>query len=345
MQERDSKPPRGSDGIEVGALGSEGSRAAHDGSVLALPESELQPESPQRTETENYATRFAWPLRLFLFAFVVDMGARSLVTLTPYDGAWRTDLGMERFPLPFPTARERLKIENGKDPIYETVAERYSKTAASVVDYVKPWPDADVRERMHGAADVGKFATVWVGTRLNFVGALTGVDQNWPMFAPNVRTTRLIPRAKLIFADGSNKQLWLLGEPWDLTSFSRWFVKRPLQIDIRLHQDFDARLGVSRHLARVHPVSDTGSPLRYIEFHKVFYRLPKPGQDAYDVLRRQSRKPLGDDPFWRYDVQSERGRTLQDEWDKKKAERDRQRRKERRAAAEADTERAEEGEP
>ncbi len=293
----------------------------------ATPDARSSDESsPASGASLSYPARFSWPLRLFLVAFVFDMVVRSAISLTPYDDDWRKDLAMERYPVALPTQQELRKIRNGRDIRYDSVGERYAKVGASLWDYILPWPDKKAGEQIDNATDVGRFCLVWLGTRLSFAGALLGLDQNWPMFAPNVRSSRILPRAKLIFEDGSSKELWMLAEPWDVTSYSRWFIKRPLQIDIRLHQDFDARLGVSQHLARLHPESERGSPLRFIELHKVSYTLPKPSQDAYRVLSQQNQKPLEDDPFWRYDVIEERGKTLQDKYEKERRESERKRR-------------------
>jgi hypothetical protein len=267
-------------------------------------------------------------MRLFLGAMLFDMIVRSTITLTPFDKDWREDLAMVKFPKRLPTPSDIRKIQQGKDAAYATVSERYWSTAASVAEYANPWPNEKTRAKIDGIDDVAKYAVVWLGLRLSFFGAVSGVDQNWPMFSPNVRRVRTVPRAKLIFEDGSSEQLWLLGEPWDLTDFSRWMIKRPLQIDLRLDKDYDARLGVSRHLAHTFPYSKHGSPLKFVEFYKVAYRLPKPDEDPYPVLLRQSRKALTE-PFWRYDVSTRKGKTLEDDKDRKKKEREREKKLEK----------------
>jgi hypothetical protein len=258
-------------------------------------------------------------MRLFLSAYVFDMVVRSMITLTPFDAAWLKDLKMERYPLALPMPSELTTIEQGKSERYEGVAERYGASLLSTLEYTSPWPSKKTWGAIESPLDLGKYVVVWVGTRLSFTGALLGLDQNWPMFSPNVRKSRVVPRAKLIFEDGSSKQLWLLGEPWDTTSFSRWFIKRPLQIDIRLHKDYDARLGVSRHLARTFPYSEAGSALRFVEMYKVTYHLPRPDQDAHRVLEKQNRKKTWKKPFWRYDVVTRKGKTIEDEDKDKKA--------------------------
>jgi len=274
--------------------------------------------SAASTREPRQLRRYSWPLRLFIAYYVFDAIVRSLVTLTPFDDAWRKDLKMDRFPTLLPTASEVRKIRQGKDDKYDDVSERYLASLESVVEYASPWPDEDTAKRIEGPNDFGKYVLVWVGTRLSYVGALLGLDQNWPMFSPNVRKSRIVPRAKLVYEDGTAEQLWLLAEPFDLTEFSRWFIKRPLQIDIRLDKDYDSRLGVSRHLARQFPYSAAGSPLRFIEMYKVRYTLPRPGQDAYRVLSKQNRKAPEAEPFWRYDVTTGKGKTFEKKKDKKK---------------------------
>lgn len=272
--------------------------------------------------------RFSWPMRIFLGFMLFDMIVRSTVTLTPFDDDWRKDLDMVKYPTRLPTPSDVNKIVAGKDAKYGTVRERYWDSATSVLEYASPIPTDKTRKKLEGVSDYAKYVTVWVGTRLSFFGALSGVDQNWPMFSPNVRRSRVVPRAKLIFEDGSSEQLWLLGEPWDLTSYSRWLIKRPLQIDLRLYEDYDARLGVSRHLAQRFPYSHLGSPLKKIEFYRVYYRLPKPDEDAYAVLVRQNRKKLTE-PFWRYNVDTRKGDTLTDDKERAKKERERKRKQEK----------------
>jgi hypothetical protein len=156
----------------------------------------------------------------------------------------------------------------------------------------------------------GKYAYVWVGTRLGFVGNLLGLDEDWPMFSPNVRLVHTTPRAMLIYSDGRREQLWFLGEPYDPTQFHRWLVKRPLQVDLRLAKDYDARLGVSRYLAQRYARSETGARLEAIEMSEVKYTLPAPGQDAREVLAEQAQKEPAGKAFWRFDVDTGKGRTL-----------------------------------
>src|SRR5690606_28247908 len=83
-----------------------------------------------------------------------------------------------------------------------------------------------------------------------------------------------------------------------------------------------ARLGVSRHLAQRFPYSHLGSPLKSVEFYRIYYRLPKPDEDAYAVLVRQNRKKLTE-PFWRYHVETRKGDTLTDDKERAKKERER----------------------
>lgn len=263
--------------------------------------------------------RFSWPFRLFLAFFLFDMVARSLITLTPFDRAWRESLEIAKAPLRLPTRQQLEKIEAGGDEKYDSVTERYWAVLRSAFRFVSPLPTSKTEPHLDSAGAWARYAVVWVGTRLNFMGALFGLDQNWPMFSPNVRRTQVVPRAKLLYEDGTRHQVWLLGEPSDLTRFHRWFVKRPLQIDLRLHQDWDARLGVSRNLAQRFAHSASGSRLVSIEMYEVKYNLPKPGEDAQHILAKQSAKPTPAEPFWRYDVAKDEGKTFKKDDKKDKA--------------------------
>jgi hypothetical protein len=262
--------------------------------------------------------RFSWPMRCVLGYFLFDMVVRSVITLTPYDKAWRGELEMARFPTRLPTTAQREKIVDGRDEKFTSVAQRYWASARSCFWFASPLPRDKTLPHLNSATDYGKYVVVWLGTRLGFVGALLGLDEDWPMFSPNVRRAHVAPRAKLIYADGTREQLWLLGEPYDPTRFHRWLIKRPLQIDLRLAKDYDARVGVSRNIAERYATSATGSPLETIEMYEVKYSLPGPRQNAYKVLAKQAQKPTGDKPFWRYDVASDKGQTFDEKKDKKK---------------------------
>jgi hypothetical protein len=277
--------------------------------------------------------RFSWPFRLFLGFFLFDMVTRSLITLTPFDRAWRESLEVAKAPLRLPTRQQLAKIEAGGDEKYDSVPERYWAVLRSAFKFVSPLPTSKTAPHLDSAGTWARYVVVWVGTRLNFMGALFGLDQNWPMFSPNVRRTQVVPRVKLLYEDGTRHQVWLLGEPSDLTRFHRWFVKRPLQIDLRLHQDWDARLGVSRNLAQRFAHSASGSRLVSIEMYEVKYNLPKPGEDAQHILAKQSAKPTPAEPFWRYDVAKDEGKTFKKD-DKKDDKKDKAKKGEAKPAAE-----------
>lgn len=257
-------------------------------------------------------------MRCVLGVLVFDMVARSMITLTPYDKAWREDLELARMPLRMPTTAQRERIVAGEDDKYATLGERYWATLRSVLWFWSPIPRGKVVPHLNSARDYGKYAVVWIGTRLGFMGALLGLDEDWPMFSPNVRRAHITPRAKLVYDDGTREQLWLLGEPYDPTSFHRWFVKRPLQIDLRLAKDYDARLGVSRNIAERYATSTEGAKLVSIEMFEVKYSLPGPHQNARKMLAAQAQKPTKEKPFWRYDVATDKGHTFDEKKDKEK---------------------------
>jgi hypothetical protein len=258
-------------------------------------------------------------MRLALGLFVFDMVARSLISLTPADKTWREALEVPRLPLRLPTSTQRERIVDGLDQKYDTLGSRYLATLRSVLWFLSPIPRGKVVPHLNSASDYGKYAVVWVATRLGFMGSVLALDEDWPMFSPNVRRAHITPRAKLVYDDGTREQLWLLGEPYDPTSFHRWLVKRPLQIDLRLAKDYDARLGVSRNIAERYATSSEGATLVSIEMYEVKYSLPGPHQNAHKVLANQAQKPTYDKPFWRYDVASDTGRTFDEKKkDKKK---------------------------
>ncbi|HEX2735211.1 MAG TPA: hypothetical protein VHM70_26590 [Polyangiaceae bacterium] len=258
-------------------------------------------------------------MRIALGFFLFDMIVRSTLNLTAYD-KWREHLEVARAPLRLPTSVQRTKIQAGNDPKFKSVGARYWATLKSCFSFLSPLPREKTLAHMDSALDYARYAGAWIGTRLGFVGNLLGIDEDWPMFSPNVRRIHITPRARLIYSDGTSEQVWLLSEPYDPTSFHRWFVKRPLQIDLRLAKDYDARLGVSRNLAERYAESEDGAKLESIEMFEVKYSLPKPGQNAYSVLAKQRQKAPEGEPFWSYDVLTGKGKTIESEKDKKAKE-------------------------
>lgn len=266
--------------------------------------------------------RFRWPLKVFLGFFLFDMTVRSVVSLTPFDDEWRKELKLRKLPPPLPTAAQREKIARGDHPKYSSMTERYLKVGRGLVRYFNPIPSEKSLKRIDSNSQALKYAVTWLGTRLGFWGRISGVDQNWPMFSPNVRRKRTVTHIRLVYADQSMVSVRLLPEPRRLTSFSRWFVKRPLQVQLKLHKSADSRKGMDNYLRHRYGQNQSGSPLKRIDYYKLRYRWPKPKHNAHKYLRKQQRKARKslEHPYYRYSVATNRGRWLEKKKSKKKKE-------------------------
>jgi hypothetical protein len=92
----------------------------------------------------------SWPARLFVGWFLLDMLARSLISLSPYDDQWAPELAMSLAPLPLPSAEEFDQIAVGKHPDgYQTASERVGACAASAGRFLIP---CQSRRRATGCA-------------------------------------------------------------------------------------------------------------------------------------------------------------------------------------------------
>lgn len=263
-----------------------------------------------RSAPSRVRSRFAWPMRLFLSALVFDMVARSFIALTPVHEVWLDELGMQRLPMGLPTATELAQIEAGTHPqAYQSPSRRWQALGPSVGRFFVPWPSPQTRAWLDSPAAYGKFTVTWLGTRLNFIGSLVGVDQNWPMFSPNVRRRREVARSRLFYADGSQRVVRVLADPTDLAHYSHWFQEKHLAQQLKVPHDWEARMGYCNYLAHEHPTTETGAALVRIEISTVYYVYPPPGPEAAAQLVAQSGPPAEQTfpPFWRYDVKTRCG--------------------------------------
>ncbi len=279
--------------------------------------SELSLPAAHRLAAELPAVRpprWSWPVRVFVVVFVFDMVVRGFLSLAPVIGDWSKEFGMESYPHPLPSREELRQCVAGTHPQDWTFWQRYAVSLQSAGRFLVPWPTEKVRERIDSVHDVGKFTLAWLESRLRFCERLVAIDQNWPMFSPNVSDRDTLARMRLVYADGSHKEHRLICDPVDLTSYSHWFREKFLQIATRLHRDGAARLGYCRMLAHQFGENPNGSPLVRIEVFQVHYRYPSPGDDPQQWLAEQTGPPPDqiDPPFWEYDLQAQQGRKLRD---------------------------------
>ncbi|MEX0586332.1 MAG: hypothetical protein WD176_06795 [Pirellulales bacterium] len=251
-----------------------------------------------------------WPKRLFIGYFLFDMVVRSLISLTPYDDGWDTELAMDLRPVRLPATGNFVQVaERGESAGHESIGTQLKACAVSAAQFYIPWPEEKTRRRIDSAEDCGKFVITWLGTRLKLVGTIVGVDQDFPMFSPNVGTDETLGRLRLRYADGSERVVRTLADPDDLTCYSHWFQEKHLQAATKLERDEDARLGYCNWVAHQFPRSEQQAELTRIDVFLLHYKYPSPWDDARWWLARQTGPPADqiDRPFWTYDVRTRRG--------------------------------------
>lgn len=261
--------------------------------------------------TSAYPTKYPWHIRLIIVASVFFIVVRSTFNIQMHKLHWADELSMFTLPFALPTAQERHEIETGKSKRYDDVWSRYSASFASVLRFANPVPPEKTLAKISSGADWLKYGLLWIHTRIEFLGRLVGVDERWTMYSPTVGKTRTVARAVLWYSDGSTMEARAKTEPRDLASFVRPFSQRRLQYDINLPAMTGVRLGWSRYLARNWPQNDKGAKLEKIDFYKVAYKLPDPGQDYTKHWRSGNARKVKGEPFWRYIVATDKGVSLE----------------------------------
>jgi hypothetical protein len=247
-------------------------------------------------------------VRIFVVLFAVDLLVRSFISLTNCD-EWADGLNMQYRPKALPGREEFDQIAAGVHPEgYASVAERWGACGRSVAEFFIPWPNPKTCSKLDSALSCGSFALVWIDSRLTFLGQLVGVDQSWPMFSPNVAHGDTLCRFRLVYEDGSAREVRSLADPEDLTRYAHWFEEKHLQAQIRAGSDAEIRTGYCNYLAHRYPSSDSGASLKCIEVFRVHYSYPPPDVDARQFLREQTGPPSKqiEAPFCSYDVRTRR---------------------------------------
>jgi hypothetical protein len=247
--------------------------------------------------------RFRWPMRLLLSLVLFDMVFHSFASLTGYH-LLLGELGLEHFPkaLPSHAEIERLSSEETDNP--SPVLRRFGESFAAVAAYLNPWPSETVRPHLQSWPDKGTYLLCWIASRLDFYESLIGTTQHWLMYSPSVVSEYTLPRMRLLFADGSTRDVRQAADPPDLTHYSHWFQEKTLDYEYRVLDRLDSRLGYCNLLAHQYRTSETGAPLTTIYLYAVTYRFPAPDEDAAAVLRAQNGPPGWDKtgPKFVYDV-------------------------------------------
>ncbi len=260
--------------------------------------------------------RFGWPMRLLLGVLLFDIVFRSLSVLFPWSG-WARELDMRSLPARLPTRAELAELSARATPEEPNPGgEEVMEALDSVWRFARPWPGEESRRHIRTAGDAGKFVFCWLCSRLAFLEALCGVDQGWPMFSPSVAHCAWVPRARLVFADGSERVVLPLADPGDPARYSRWPQKKVVGYESKVRDGAgyaDECFGWCNLLAHRHPRNDAGAPLVRVVIFQVRYDFPPPGADARAFLAAQAGPPPEQvyPDFYEYDVASRHGKRLE----------------------------------
>lgn len=253
-------------------------------------------------------------MRLFLTAILVDIIYHSFSSLTPYRD-WLEDWKLERYPKRLPTWGEIAELGNAAPADKQSpLVNRIYETLDSVWDYFKPWPPGSVRGKIVDREDHGMYLLAWTTSRLDFFENLIGVPQRWSMFSPNASKGATVGRLRLLYADGTRRDVRLLADPADLTCYSHWLEEKVLDCELKVIGDWDSRYGYCNYITHRHARNAGGSPVAAVYVYKIKYRYPNPGEDPVKVLKSQSGPPNWDSegPTWEYQVETARMRKLAD---------------------------------
>jgi hypothetical protein len=193
---------------------------------------------------------------------------------------------MRKAPIRLPTLAEwdRLSRQEATEEVHESLT--------SVGEFLVPWPNEKTRGQLHSWADGAKFTIVWLTSRLDFVESLVGINEEWPMFSPNVSHRCWLIRARLTYADGSRRVVRGLADPYDLTHYSHWNQEKQLDHERKVDSDpgYEAEaIGWCNMLAHRYARNEAGSPLITITLYQVKIDYPPPGVDARAFLQKQMR--------------------------------------------------------
>lgn len=281
--------------------------------------SELDP-TPTLAVRPPYPTRFGWGMRLFLCVLLFAMVFRSFSVLWP-TSEWADKLDMRIMPRRLPTRAELNALsaqasEESPNPVREEVL----LALDSVWEFFHPWPDPAARARIRTWPDFGRWTLVWLTSRLEFCENLVGFNEEWPMFSPSVARRKWVARARLQYADGSERIVRGLSDPEDLTRYGHWWEEKILDHELKVKEGKSRssdNFGYCNLLLHRYPKSETGASLQTISLFVVRYDLAPPGVDAYEWLRNQTGPPAKQvyADFYRFDVRTRQGTCLIDRYD------------------------------
>jgi hypothetical protein len=254
-------------------------------------------------------------MRLLLFAVLFHMFFRSTDILYPWED-WLHELKLKRAPRPLPTRAQLAQMREKAGGSIEPVFREFQECGASLIDYWNFTPTQEQNEKLASTTDWAKYSLAWTASRLEWCECILGIDQEWPMFSPNVGKQRYATRARLLFDDNSEITIRPRSEPENLLSYSRWSQGKNLGVDRFVFSDHGKRYyacpGYCNFLAHRYTHNAKGSRLRAIVLYEVKFLFLPPGADPNEFLGNQTNKTRdyeGKQARWAFFIYSPQDRT------------------------------------
>ncbi len=271
-------------------------------------------------------------MRLFLGFLLFDMTFRSFSVLYPWT-EWAAELEMRQLPLRFATLDERQRLARKATPEKPNpVREDDREALASLGEFLLPWPSAQTAQHLDSPRAWGKYTLTFLASRLELFENLVGFNNEWPMFSPNVSRRKYLTRARLFYADGSERIVRTHADPIDLNAYAHWNEEKVLDHELKVRDSVSNELECfawCNLLSHRYRRNAHDSPLVKICLFEVKYDLAPPGVDYRAWYMEQMRltpdhlpsEPPGPDEdtewhtyadYYEFNVASHTGRRLKE---------------------------------
>jgi hypothetical protein len=252
-------------------------------------------------------------MRIFLCVLLFDIVYRSFTVCFPW-AEWGRELDMPLMPARLATRAEmEQRAADGADASRLADVEEALAGKDGVLAFLNPWPGKDTRAKLDNWPARGKYVAAWLSSRLDFLENVVGINEEWPMFSPNVGRHKRVARATLIYGDGSEREVRSKGDPETLTRYWHWNEEKVLDHELKVKENReDECFGYCNLLSYRYARNPAGAPLVTIKLFMVSYELPTPAENAWDALAEMSGPPEKQHGpyFYLFDVKTREGRSL-----------------------------------
>jgi hypothetical protein len=229
---------------------------------------------------QDYPRRFGWPMRIFLGVFLFCLTFRCAAVVLPL-AEWHPYYGIRELPPPLPPLLASAKANPGKDA-------EAPVTWADLADFFNPWPEAATLKRVQSPWDACKRGMTWLNGKIRLAECVCAVNEQWGMYAPDVATSKMHCRARLIYSDDSERIIKQQAEPADFTQYGHWIQERVINYECEVVKDAKQRKGFCNMLANRFPTNAAGARLQKIVLIYVQVTLVTPGDDPMEHYQYQN---------------------------------------------------------